>query len=101
MAREVVWSTESVGDLDALANYIAKDSPIYAASFIREILNLSYSLSELSKRGRVVPEFGDTNIRELFVRDYRMIYLIENKRVVVLALVHGNRDLDRLWKMRQ
>jgi toxin ParE1/3/4 len=100
MAREVVWSIESVNDLEALAGYIAKDSPIYAASFIQEILNLSYMLGELSKRGRVVPEFGDTNIRELFVRDYRMIYLIEKKRVVVLALIHGNRDLDRLWKIR-
>ena len=29
------------------------------------------------KRGRIVPELGNPNIRELFVREYRLIYSIE------------------------
>ncbi len=98
MAREIVWSEEAVADLEALANYIERDSTAYAASFIQEILDASKTLSELSKRGRIVPELNDSSIRELLIREYRIIYHIEKSRVVVLGLIHGSRDLNKVWK---
>lgn len=98
MARKVVWSYEAASDLESLAEYIARDSAFYAAAFVQEIIDESRSLDELSQRGRIVPESGNPNIRELFVREYRLIYNIEENRVVILGLVHGKRDLRRLWK---
>lgn len=59
MARQVVWSYEATADLDAIANYIARDSEFYAASFVQEIFDASYSLEMFGERGRVVPEFLD------------------------------------------
>jgi addiction module RelE/StbE family toxin len=100
MAREVVWTAEAVNDLESLANYISRDSAAYAASFIQEILDAGKTLSEFSKRGRVVPELNDSAIRELLVRDYRVIYQIEKTRVVILALIHGSRDLSKSWKSK-
>jgi len=96
MARKIVWSYEASADIEALANYISRDSIFYAAAFIQETLDVSRSLNEFSERGRVVPEFGDPNIRELFVREYRLIYSIEEDRIVLLGLVHGKRDLKTL-----
>ena len=98
MARQIVWSYEASADIEALANYISRDSIFYAAAFIQETLDVSRSLNEFSERGRVVPEFGDPNIRELFVREYRLIYSIEEDRIVLLGLVNGKRDLKTLWK---
>lgn len=98
MARKVVWSYEAASDLESLAEYIARDSAFYAAAFVQEIIDASRSLDELSQRGRIVPESGNPNIRELFVREYRLIYSIEENRVVILGIVHGKRDLKRLWK---
>ncbi|MBI5039555.1 MAG: type II toxin-antitoxin system RelE/ParE family toxin [Nitrospirae bacterium] len=98
MARKVIWSYEATADLDALAEYIARDSTFYAASFVQEILTASRSLDRFSERGRIVPEFSDPNIRELFVRDYRLIYSIEEHRVDILGLIHGRRDLKKLWE---
>jgi plasmid stabilization system protein ParE len=98
MARQIVWSYEASADIEALANYISRDSIFYAAAFIQETLDVSRSLNEFSERGRVVPEFGDLNIRELFVREYRLIYSIEEDRIVLLGLVHGKRDLKTLWR---
>lgn len=97
MARKVVWSYEATADLESLAEYIARDSAFYAAAFVQEIIEASRSLDEFSERGRIVPESGNTNIRELFVREYRIIYCIEKLRVVILGVVHGKRDLKRLW----
>jgi toxin ParE1/3/4 len=56
MARRVVWSYEAVSDLEALAEYIAKDSHFYAAAFVREIRDASRSLNRLAERGRIVSE---------------------------------------------
>ena len=98
MARKVVWSYEATDDLDVLAEYIAKDSAFYAAAFTQQILDTSHSLNEFSDRGRIVPELGDPNVRELLIRGYRLVYRIEKSRVVTLALVHGARDLKRLWE---
>jgi len=98
MARRVVWSYEATADLQALAEYIAKDSPYYAAAFIREIRDASRSLNEFSERGRIVPELNNPEIRELFIKEYRLIYGIEDARVVILGIVHGRRNLSKLWK---
>ncbi len=97
MARKIVWSFEATADIEALANYISRDSAFYAAAFVQETLDVSRSLNKFSERGRVVPEFGNPNIRELFVRGYRLIYSIEEYRIVLLGLVHGKRDLKSLW----
>lgn len=101
MARKIVWSYEATADLNALADHIARDSASYAASFVHEILLASRSLDILSERGRIVSELANPNIRELFIREYRLIYSIEETRTVILGLIHGRRDLKRLWETEQ
>src|SRR4030042_964610 len=98
MDRKVIWSYEATDDLDALAEYIARDSSFYAAAFTQQVLDISRSLNVFSERGRIVPELGNPDIRELLIREYRLIYNIEQSRVVILAFVHGTRDLKALWE---
>lgn len=97
MARKVIWSYEAAADIEALADYIARNSAFYAATFVHEILEVSRSLDLFCERGRLVPELGNPDIRELFVREYRLIYSVEKARVVILGLIHGRRDLKKLW----
>jgi plasmid stabilization system protein ParE len=66
-------------------------------AFVRDVRDASRSLDRFAERGRVVPELSDAKVRELFVKAYRMIYAIEPKRVVILGLIHGKRDLSKLW----
>lgn len=101
MARKIVWSFEATTDLNSVADYIAKDSSFYAASFVLEAREASRSLNEFSERGRMVPELSNPNIRELFIKGYRLIYSIEESRIVILGLIHGRRDLKTLWKREQ
>jgi toxin ParE1/3/4 len=98
MVKKVAWSNESDEDLDSIAEYIAKDSEFYALSFVQEILDTGNSLETFPERGRIVPELGYSNIRELFIREYRLIYSIEEDRILILGIVHGKRDLKRLWE---
>ena len=101
MARKVIWADGAVADLDAAADYISKDSPAYAASFVLQSLKASRSLGDLPERGRVVPEFKREDIREIFVFSYRLIYRIDELRVSVLAFIHGRRDFSQAWDERK
>jgi len=44
--------------------------------------------------GRIVPELDDPNIRELILRNYRLIYRILGEKVQIVRLFHGSRVLD-------
>jgi plasmid stabilization system protein ParE len=101
MARKVIWADGAVADLDAAADYISKDSPAYAASFVLQSLKAARSLGDLPERGRVVPEFKREDIREIFVFSYRLIYRIDELRVSVLAFIHGRRDFSQAWDERK
>jgi toxin ParE1/3/4 len=101
MAQKVIWSYEANTDLGALAEYIARDSAFYAVSFVEEVLIASHSLDMFAERGRIVPELGDPNIRELFVKEYRLIYHIEESQVSILGLIHGKRDLKTFLEREQ
>ena len=57
MARQVVWSEAAWRDLEQTADYIAEDSPGYAAAFVERIDEKAESLDEFALRGRVVPRF--------------------------------------------
>jgi plasmid stabilization system protein ParE len=98
MAKTLKWTEAAWTDLDAVVKYITRDSRHYAAAFVREVRDAARSLRFFPERGSVVPEFDDVNIREIFVRSYRLIYKIMKKRVIVIAFVHGARDLAALWK---
>src|SRR6184192_3558874 len=77
MAHRVVWSRRAVQDLEAIAEYIAQDSPAYATGVVRTIINQTKVLSRFPRFGRKVPEFDDENIRELLAYSYRVIYRIQ------------------------
>ena len=97
MARRVVWSEAASFDLEEAAGYIARDSRYYAAAFVREVRAAARSLRVSSERGRVVPELGQPDIRELLVRSYRLVYNVAPKQIYVLALIHGARDFTKAW----
>jgi toxin ParE1/3/4 len=64
MAHRVVWSRHAFRDLEAIASYIAQDSPAYASIVVRSIVNQTKTLARFPRSGRRVPEFDDEDIRE-------------------------------------
>ena len=94
MAYRVVWSPRAVEDLEAISQYIATDSSIYAAAVVKRILRTARRLSQFPLSGRIVPELANENIRESFAYSYRIIYRVENHVVTVTTVVHGKRLLS-------
>jgi len=86
VAQRIIWTEAASTDLEDIADYIARDSPYYAASFVREILAHARSLNRMAMRGHVVSEIGDKQIRELAIRSYRLIYKVENPELLCSQL---------------
>ena len=93
MARELVYSHEALEDMESIADFIKKDSPIYAKAVVSKFFEKADILLEFPKLGRVVPELKREDIRELFVYSYRLIYRLEGELITVVSIVHGKRLL--------
>jgi toxin ParE1/3/4 len=60
----------------------------------QKIVASTRRLTDFPMSGRVVPEFGDKNIREVFAYSYRIIYRVEGQAVTIAAVVHGKRPVE-------
>ena len=90
---EVRWTEAALEHVRAIRDYIAADSPFYAERTAEGILARSEQLADHPRSGRVVPERGDPDVREVIEGSYRIIYRVGPARVDVLAVVHGRREL--------
>lgn len=98
MDYTVVWSPEAIEDIDAIATYIARDSVFYAGAVVSKILAASRSIPEQPLAGRIVPEIGDETIREKFIYSYRLVYKIQQDKIIIAAVIHGKRLLDNVME---
>jgi toxin ParE1/3/4 len=92
----VIWSIPARNDLKLIYDYIAKDSRYYATNVVENIVSKAENLDEFPEIGRVVPEIGDENVRELIIYSYRLIYEVVPNDVQILAIIHGKRDFSSL-----
>jgi toxin ParE1/3/4 len=88
----VKWSKPAKLDLKQIHDYIARDSKFYAQKVSIEIVEKSERLNSFPEVGRIVPELGDPNIRELLIYSYRLVYEVFPNKVEVLALIHSKRN---------
>jgi toxin ParE1/3/4 len=90
---KILWTEPAIEDLRNLHGYIAKDSDVYASSFVQRIILAVDRLSDFPRLGRIVPEAEQETIRELLYQNYRIIYRIKSDFIEILTVIHGRRDL--------
>lgn len=95
---KVVWTEKASGHLQAIYEYIAHNSAVYAERFVRTLVKSTVKLELMPGCGRVAPEFNDPDLREVIFQNYRIVYrVMHNQRTVeILAVVHCARDFSRL-----
>ena len=96
MALRIIWSERALHELEKVAAFIAADSPAHAALTVSHIIGRFHQAAEFPNSGRVVPEFGDPHLREVFWREYRLVYWVEKETIEIAAIHHGKRQLDNL-----
>jgi addiction module RelE/StbE family toxin len=93
----LVWSEPAVEHLAEIRDYIAREAPDAAARWVQDLISAAEILQDFPKIGRTVPE-GDGRHREILHNSYRLIYRMDRHQLVVVAVVHGSRDLLPLMK---
>ena len=91
----IIWSEPALADIEAIHDFIARDSRQYATRFVQRLLEATERLAALPMLGRVVPE-GDGRHRKVFEPPYRIVYRVEDDIVHVIRLIHGARDFAAL-----
>jgi plasmid stabilization system protein ParE len=81
-------------DLVAIGRYIAHDRPQAARRFVERLRERARGAAQVPRAGRVVPEFRRDSVREVFEGNYRIVYLIERRRILVLTVFEGHRLLS-------
>jgi len=92
---QVTWTDQALDDLDAICLFIARDAPRYAELFAERVFRATDRLAQFPRLGRVVPEIGRDDIREVIVQSYRIIYRALPDEVEILTIHHGARLLER------
>jgi toxin ParE1/3/4 len=89
----VHWTDNAISHLIGIYDYIARDSSFSAHRMVDRLTRRTQQISDFPLSGRIVPEYGMPDIREVIEKPYRIIYHVEADQIDILAVVHGARLL--------
>ena len=92
---KIIWTGEALDKLTEIEEFIAKDSPQRAERFINYLIKHTELISENPEIGRIVPEISNATIRELIIKEYRMVYKLQKNVILILSVFEGHRLLRR------
>jgi len=90
------WTSQAKDDLKNIADYISRDSKMYAKREVLKIRNRTAILKSNKNIGKQVHEIGKKHIRELIEGNYRIMYkIVSENQIDILTIHHSARDLTR------
>lgn len=93
---EVRWTEEATENLEAIKAFISEDSPAYALAVTDRLFRAAGQLTSFPDSGRMVPERGRPEIRELVRPPYRIVYRRLPKVVQVLLVFRSSLPLPEI-----
>jgi len=96
MAHQIRWSPRAACNFEDICNYIARDSEFYATLFAKRIIAIIEAIPQFPRAGRMVPEYGDENLRERIYSNYRIVYRLQREAIEIVAIAHSAKPLNHL-----
>ncbi|HVG28519.1 MAG TPA: type II toxin-antitoxin system RelE/ParE family toxin [Pyrinomonadaceae bacterium] len=87
----VFWTDAALSQLEAIRDYFAQTSPEYAQRLVERLINRSEQIAAFPRSGRMVPEYEIDEVRQVVEGSHRIIYLIKENQVEILAIIHTTR----------
>lgn len=104
MTFQIFLTDDASRDLEELYDHIeSHDSPRKAGYVLDQIERTFSSLSENPERGAYPKELfavGLREYREIFFKQYRIIYRVVDENVYVMVIADGRRDMQALLQRR-
>jgi addiction module RelE/StbE family toxin len=86
------YTRRSINDLSRLRQFIAQHNPAAAKRIADQIVSSVEKLKDFPYLGVKVPASQSDAIRDLFVRDYTIRYLVQQNEIVILRLWHDKEE---------
>ena len=81
-------------DLELIGDYIARDNPLRAASFVRELYRSCLDMADMPEAWPVVPRYEHHGIRRRVHGRYLIFYRVENARITILHILNCAMDVE-------
>jgi plasmid stabilization system protein ParE len=92
---EIVWSEPALADLDAIADYIALESPAAAAELVKRIFGHVEHLTNHPESGSRPQELGRSRYRQIVEPPCRVFYRHDGHKVFILHVMRSERLLRK------
>ena len=83
---EIVWSPQSI---EEIGDFIAKDNPVRAVSFVDELISSVENLSEYPESGLLVEK--NPILRQIVHYGYRIIYQLRFGKILIITVLEPGR----------
>lgn len=83
---------EAEGDLERIADYIARDNPRRGLAFIQELRISCLELADTPEGFTFVPRYEHQGIRRKVHSNYLIFYRVQDTRIIVIHVLHGATD---------
>jgi toxin ParE1/3/4 len=91
----IAFAVSAVADLEAIRAWYAEQYvPDVGDRLLRDIVAAVERLADFPESGRVVPEFGLTQLREIIHPPFRIVYRLGDDRVRVVRIWRSERQLE-------
>ena len=91
----IVWSPLAIERAYEAAKYIARDKPEAARSWLEGVFDAVDRLEAFPQSGRMVPEIGSPEYREIvYRRSHRIVYYVEKSTLRILTIRNFAQLLD-------
>lgn len=87
----VRWTNQAVEDLRSIRLFIERDSPRYGRLVAERLFESTMRIEEFPRSGRVIPEIGDEDYREVIVGEYRIVYRLGGNTAAILTVFRSSR----------
>lgn len=88
----IIWSQPAREDLRLIHQQIAHDSKQYATRVVQDITDKVKVLLTAPRLGKVVPEIGEPDVREISMYSWRIMYEVIGDTLYVHGVIHKRRD---------
>ncbi len=94
--KRITFAASAVRDLESISSwYTNQQVPVVGEKLLREIITKIERLADFPESGRIVPEFGIANLREIVFPPFRIVYRLDENRVRIVRVWRS----ERLLKM--
>jgi plasmid stabilization system protein ParE len=91
---KIIWSPRARQKAREAVDFIKEDRPLASGEWLEGLVQRVLLLEEFPDQGRIVPEWGQPDVREVLHPPYRVLYQVSSERVEILTLSHMRQELE-------